>query len=942
MTGVSFAIMALVKSMGPKCPKGQTIIDGQDGCFNNYCTNYKCPIEGMGVDYSKPPNCPCNKECPEGFINVYDISKGKQACEKKCGSSTKTSKDDLCAYYEPLKNASSDKIGYLNTAMYISTSNKNIAFCNLGDESKWANGPDGKFPIVCNNPGECALDDKNEPYCKITTGNNCTGINKKIGCIGTTCVNGTCKKIVDNYSGVGFCVNNVATNVGICCEEDKLSININGKITCCGVNQTPINMDNDTNKVNAPGGCCISENLSGNGTCCDSKESRLGDICCPVNDRIIVTNTDGTETTVCCSGNNVIKTQAYTQLGKVENICTEYNSNAYFGNGFENAKNSQQCYTKYKSINGDLPKFNYIYYHNGKCMLGCNKLISQNNFTPSKSLLNAVPNNPSCYNKVCNAGDESGDPIISDGNYIFKDAADTLYWKVPDGITANTINRETTMKIKQPISQQCLNELTSDKNFPGCLEVLGNNYSNLSYNPNTKTCTGTILADDFFQTICNENGVRVDGKWIDNKYPYRNNSCGNLAPKWNGKSYLNNIRTVNSCITASNCLFLQDGKYCQNGSLDGLNCLTNKQTQDGAKSCNALDDVTSNMYCVQPGGTKNPTSSPIYKCLDGSGGGTVGYNKCCGNGIVSQDGNYKCICTGPFGQDANNPSSPCIKSSYMYLLNTCTSFGSSPMTDATPHEGNKLPILSIGFTPAYSTGGIAHPVQELLILSTQIKSGKNTSTVYLNNIAINSKQYLGVTDGSVSLGVLLVIGDYGFWNSQGSLASSSAAAICGLTGNKYYRALNNADTASSSDKGKAIFDVNSQNLSSNQKSIIPVPVSFNSQTNKWSVVLASVHIGYNCPDCVYLSGDGIPGKVNFATVNSSNQLEFNKSIILGEDEPFDSSKLPSGITQFEVEIAYNITSPSKPTATTGYNVTDIVGNMKINDILTTFKNNAIS
>ena len=654
MTGVSFAIMELVKAMGPKCGKGQTTIEGQDGCFNESCINKHCPIEGMGINYSSGPECPCSTKCPEGFAVTYNTLLEKKACEKKCGQSIKSNNNDICVYYEPL--ISGNKINYLNTDTYVNESIPNLGICYKDDQTKWANGPDGLFPVVCNNPDNCDTNSVNEPYCKsgATTGTICSG-DKKKGCIpGSNCSGGgTCTPVVGNSSGVGVCADSIS-NTGVCCKPTLLSLDKKSNITCCKTTETPI-----INDKNAPSGCCPNTNLTADKkTCCLSSSQIVGNECCESSKQITI---DGKK--LCCTGHNILISDAYT-IGSItgEEICTEYNGDATFKEtAYNAATNSEDCYNIYKKLkSGDLPNFSYIYYnhYNSQCMLGCNKLNSDDHFEPANNLLlTSTSSGPSCKTNICSSDTPVYDPPTSSGNnFIFEDKNGIEYWTKPANINASTLTYKVQKTVTNPDNGDCNQSIGNNE---ACEEVLGNGFETEDYDTGNTTCTGTLMSTNFKTMICNNSLTPTTDYWINGVYPISFNesnstySCTNIAPKWNGQKW--DPPTL-KCSQANNCQFLSNGKYCINGSYDGKTCLQTTVTTTSAcrEFSGSLSSLSSYIKCTNPDG--DTRTSPIYYCGSYSTDPTdpiKGFDPICtGNGIINQNEPYTVTCKGYFNLDS--------------------------------------------------------------------------------------------------------------------------------------------------------------------------------------------------------------------------------------------------------------------------------------------------
>lgn len=930
MTGVSFAIMALVKAMGPKCPKGQTTIEGQDGCFNESCVNKKCSVEGIGIDYSNSPNCPCNKHCPEGFANVYDTMLGKHACEKACGKSgIVRSPDDICVYNEPLANAAKTKINYDNTETLVNKNNPNINICFLDDQTKWADGPDGKFPIICSSKSECAttkINGKDEPYCNVTytPGASC-GDTKQIGCenIGKNCPGGgNCDSIDSNKSGVGYCASK-QVNTGVCCAEDKLTINSNGNIGCCDTGKLPVNLKTiDYNNYTAPSGCCPENQLTTDKTtCCDSPSSRLGNSCCSVENQINVSGT-----TLCCEGQNtLIVDKAYMKGGTSEKICTEYDVNAYFSDSaYNNAKNSSDCYTVYKNKNGDLPDFNYIYYNPKikKCMLSCNKLISKDTFSPANSLLDAEnKGNPSCYMKKCNPAAPIEYDVI-DNNYIFKDNKDnsgTEYWKVPPGGQAKNFTRVKQIKVTNPTNSTCAQELSNPGN-PGCVEILGDNYDSITYNTDGQNnCSGTINAVDFKQKICDIDGnlSTDDQSWSNNILPHTKIvsaectassssskciGCGKYAPIWQNTEWITDTHSNPDCSNASACFYLQNGKYCEYGSFDGQYCLTKEQAQGdttkaAATYCKAYSGTTglnSNIKCIQPSDQDDSQFIPKFECTNSPN--SIGFvAECTGNGVLSQinDSNYTTTCKGAFTLDSTKKE--CIAANGDYLLDLSTSLADI-VGIITPYEGNKVKILTKPpQEPNWSNYSPQVDMSSILLLTTSITVSGSSSVKYLNAIVDSGTTGTGVlklalTDSSAKLNMF-----YGLQNNWGTSPdyyqtelTGLAAALCGIITtntdtstsssipNKAIRFYNNIPTGNNYLNSLVYCDnslVTGAKSQRNFNSIFPIVLDEDDGTHP--IILGASSANVDLMNGLYLINSNTKGRVFFGSLASDNTtIEF--------------------------------------------------------------------
>ena len=979
MTGISFAIMALVRAMGPKCPKGQTTIEGQDGCFNESCVNKKCLVEGIGIDYSNGPECPCNTKCPEGFA-IFNKTK----CEATCGGHTKTNEDDVCVYKFPLK--SNDNNIIYSDEGFASNATLSRYEC---DPEKYGYGPDGKTPIICDKTSQCnqiTISGKKTPYCNIPAVTDCSSP-KKLGCVHPqgSCTVGDCNEIPNNKSKAGYCEVSAKANenLGSCCEETKLTLNTSGHINCCDTG-TPVDISIGRNSTNYHDGCCPPNiPITNSGECCLKGEelTNNNEVCCKSED--VQTDADTGEKW-CCNSKIGSLVDVYIKGGSTKKVCGITNIKTNPNSQIEGitGSSSQACYDNYKSKNGDLKDYVGIFNYNGKCKFACGFYENDVKEKLYYSLDTSTDKNTeTCNTDVkCifgNTPTPQGSSLQNDdGNVILADSNNKLYWKPqnPEDTEAYSVT------VSGPITNK--DECNVAEAESNCFNQYNNLFSSIEAgfsSGNTKiksdfSCSATNTGANIKVKLCalsTTTDVSKYTPWKNVVLPQKDSSgnCGSVAPQWNGTDWIKQssfkyqTHIANDCKqAANNCKYLDTGEYCEYGSFDGKICLL--ESQKTSNSCSAYtpsistQKLSSKVSCTQPN-RANQLTAPKYVCTDNNIS-TIGYNICCGNGIISQDGNYNCTCTGPFGQDANNPSGACYKGGSMSLLEMCTSFNTNRQDTSQYYtNGNKLNVLSKSFTPK-PTDGRFNPTTTLLILSIPITSTsgttKSTSTYYLNSMQISddSTYYLGLTDKNANLGIFLYIADKPNWATvQNSIASNSAAAICGLntTNNTYFRALNNIGTTQQINAGNAIFDLDEQNYSTTtmKKSIIPVPVEYVS--NKWVVILVAVHISYDSRS-VYIDDDQGAGRIFFGSIDTSNNtIVFTSSVVLNEGDNLVLNNdpnvgksgyvtIPNNTALFNVDIAYNITD-AIATPPTGYNIPDIIGKMKINDIITAFQNNNI-
>lgn len=725
MTGVSFAIMALVRAMRPKCGKGQTTIEGQDGCFNESCVNQKCSVEGIGIDYSKGPECPCNTKCPEGFNAYSDKTTGviDIKCGKECNGQQRDSDKEDCVYMRP--QLISGKVKYTTIGFIHSD------LINSGECSTTAS--DGT-KVYCNSKSLCEtikVDGKIETYCKSNSpepASSCA-TNTYVPCTDVTstctgggnCVSGT-SQFASKIS-VGYCETAGANSGTFCCSPELITLDSSGNPNCCDTGTIPV-PNVVSNKKTAFNGCCDPSKVTNTGICCSPEQTLNTDKtdCC--NSIIVI---DGKN--VCCEGTNLVSRKIYNGSSEI-NACTLTTANDITITGMEGVKNcksqpnpDEYCFSQYKNINKktDLDQGTGIYCDTkyNVCKWGCGQVDSSGemprNFRLSYS---KDKKTASCITDVslCPWSMDGGvaPSVEKDNNYILQYSTDTSegFWKPDSSGNADKFTFNVTAGI--PLKSRWPQGLSDSDiikycNADSCTKHINSNFSVTditgeiasgvgTINP---VCSGTAAGNTLIVPQCDPSYstehpgfVAPAINWSDTtRIPFSSygvKPVPNYGVQWNGQNWiLNSTSTTLNCNLASECSYLTSGLYCINGSYDGKNCISQEQISlQVANLCPILDTTRSyidSVYCEMPNKTNNATSASYYCGTNKQNNGLI---SCVGNGLLTSYYNMSCL--GGFTVDSQTK--------------TCSTIPSSPLLEDNPVVYDQVDNINYWFD--INEGGI--------------------------------------------------------------------------------------------------------------------------------------------------------------------------------------------------------------------------------------------
>ena len=217
----------------------------------------------------------------------------------------------------------------------------------------------------------------------------------------------------------------------------------------------------------------------------------------------------------------------------------------------------------------------------------------------------------------------------------------------------------------------------------------------------------------------------------------------------------------------SNCKYLQNSLFCDNGSLDGNNCLNFDPTKISTYSLKNLCTIHqkpstptfqygNNFICTMPYGTNKEKQ---YKCsMNGAATNGFGMNSCCGMGyiIVNDKNNPECSCGNNVNQINNTSSCNIIDTTNFLQANNFKSYNDSfEWHFYSNNEGNKINIIgnSINYLPTNPDPQFMkkQPSRNYLIILQSVSNPK----LYLNvdNDDIRDGTKLTLKTGDSNLGV---------------------------------------------------------------------------------------------------------------------------------------------------------------------------------------------
>ena len=963
MTGVSFAIMELVKAMGPKCGKGQTTIDGQDGCFNQSCVNKKCSVEGIGIDYSKGPDCPCNTKCPEGFNSYSDKTKGviDVKCGKECNGDKRDSDKEDCVYMRP--QLISGKVKY-TTKGFIHSDLINSGECptTASDGTK----------VYCNSKLLCTTIKDNggeiETYCKSKSpepASSCAE-NTFVPC---TDVKGTCTGGGDCIAGtsqfaskirVGYCETSGTNSGTFCCIPALITLDSSGKPNCCDTGTIPV-PNVVSNKKTAFNGCCNPGKVTNTGICC-SRDQTL--------------NTDKTDccnsiieiggNSVCCNGTNLVSRKIYNGSSEM-NACTLTTANDITITGMENVKNcksktnpDEYCFNQYKTISKktslDSGTGIYCDKENNVCKWGCGQVNSSGEMPPNFRLSYSSDNKTaSCIvdNPLCQFSKDTSHPSDkTHNNYILQYNEDTSegYWKPASRGNADKFTFKVT-GTGTPYSGLSAAEKLTACNAVTCTKSFNNSFSVTDFTGEITSgagtanpeCSGTAAGNTLFVPKCDPSystehpGLTAPAiKWSDtNRVPFGKDEVNpdpNYGVQWNGKNWtLNSASTNLNCNLASECSYLTSGLYCENGSFDGKKCISPDQVAlPVASLCPVLDTTKpyiDNVSCEMPNKTNIATSASYYCRTNKQDNGLI---SCVGNGTLT---NYYTInCLGGFTIDSQ--------------ATTCSTIPSSPLLEDNPvvyeqtsgnnvwfsiHEGGIINILGNSNNYQFDVDNPPPPSFTAVVLLKTTISGVD---YYVNSLT-EADASAASSSSNVVPGNTLLLTDINsrlniFWlfnNNSNTKVEAGTTLQNGTPGNVRTKlATWGTQNDAAGDNAYRSFVVGQDNK---------LATSDNGQTEgnstfKEIVVvihnnkayLGSIHTSWTdgLIDTYWVENNGSPGDFYLAKLDSSNQLEFSvlwKQYYNVVSQSATADPFPTDAQSFDIELY----AESLSTQTFGSNTT---------------------
>ena len=674
MVAVGIGISALVKNITPKCLHGTYERNGV--CYENYCKQ-DCEINGQTRDWSKPPNCPC--KCESG-----EYTPDGKTCKPVCGLTKKACRDDEeCAYYDGTNLENLRCVGN-ETACESQYENTNV-YCDYPYECSL--NEDGGFCYDTRPPGDVS-------QCEGDLVNGC--ISDKDCYDHENCS----KQPGDKLWPPGYCKTSKKqgsddTNYYQCCEMDKLSAKIDlltkkEIITCCSGDEIPVDHNLDEGNIT---GCCPRDQLckidgSKSGICFNSKIEKDNKCSskgvCPLNTKTGLSqiyDIDSQGTTGCCPNlGTVLKgTDGLRYCGLLADYPGEFSQ--------PNCSKDTEC--------GDKTPRERNLCIKGSCKLLCGEIKE------GQQIPNIIVNDTHLQKSMCYAKDKCNWSGVADGTHP-NVAEDTKYvnhticklngcsddpndpncnyWKTKDSTDANAYQQ----KIQVSGSGESCNVLSCAGYLgkqTGVYDIFYNNdfdsdkaQISVTSDGTKKQCTAIAdcskIAENIesFTDIENFSGISYWGK--DNKVP-----SDNIGATWNPAGYFqgegkNCVQNVNSTPKEIYCNFLESGKYCSIGSIDGITCLTDEQKQNMKEPCLPISKgYVNNIQCKMPYGTGNENNAEsVYYCGDTKHQYNFG-NTCCGYGRIDISSPNLCKCLDLSSQSEQSTPGPTCSSLSKILIN---------------------------------------------------------------------------------------------------------------------------------------------------------------------------------------------------------------------------------------------------------------------------------
>ena len=372
----------------------------------------------------------------------------------------------------------------------------------------------------------------------------------------------------------------------------------------------------------------------------------------------------------------------------------------------------------------------------------------------------------------------------------------------------------------------------------------------------------------------------------------------NISPIWNEFGYYNyddgSMPCVNGQNVTSNCKYLQNSLFCDNGSLDGTNCLNFDPTKYSLNNLCTINQKPStpssqygnNFICTMP---YSSNQNKQYKCsMSGTTTNGFGINSCCGIGYIIENDSNNPVCSCGNNMNKINNSSPCniFDATNFLQANNFKSSQNSSTYDWyfwPNNEGNQIKIIgnSINYLPKNPERMIKQPSRNYLI----ILQYKNNPKLYLNvdNDDIKDGTKLALKTDDSKLGV--------FWRQSpddewGKYSTAGNIYTCltyyDYSSQHYGKFLNGVQVLG--DKYAVVSKPNQTNLGNNIKPIIIIDIGNN------EYALGAIYIEINkgilgMNPSVYINSDGNAGKLYIASIDEKNDVVFTESIISGTNDP---------------------------------------------------------
>ena len=714
MTGVSFAIIALLHAISPKASKCQhDTIEINGKCYNSICQNSCSEVVGQHRDLSTPPLCPCI--CEPGQ-KIAPNEEGNEQCVNTCGPSNELCNDPSnpksCVWVNYRLDSAENTLacrnnltGYIicdslpeNNNHYVACDQNNICsidegsnttYCyNIEDPSKGSMCEVGKVN-PCTSDIECTNVYNSHPQNTTCIFDEDWKVAKKIG----YCSTGSHSKDEQQINKGRF-----TDYRNLCADKNHISKDNSGNFIICAY--TPCNVSDTNCRDNH--GCCPNDICKKSGGCLGPKQGCAGDSTVCDNDKLYDCSDyeHKTNCKYCCTS------QSHNNM--CFNTC-EYKSD--IGTTTENCSKDEDCgYSEISNFYKD-PNVGGICV-NGTCKLGCGPYSAREggpysceNFSypePSQNVSHCYKKDICTWGLPTSANPAEGTWGIPEQNKIICNKLNSggNYWRPESGQSEANYYRTLRSNLKRnpQYNQEAicnkfdflsykrnnshdatLNSFTdvesvdytsTHEGIYGTLKIncnQSNEYHNTDYTYNTDNTNNTDNTE-FFENL---NKIEDDGPvpWTSGKFLPEQY----IAPIWNEKGYYNIGSSHEKCLdpfdtsrkfTPENCKYLENSHYCSNGSFDGVNCITKSQREDtsGITSVCAVNEGTTpypnDIICNMPSEIQPRME---YKCPTYP---STGFDSCCGKGVITTTPNQdtkqldpNCQCTYGFTKDSNNKCS---------------------------------------------------------------------------------------------------------------------------------------------------------------------------------------------------------------------------------------------------------------------------------------------